>query len=116
MCKDGTKSLRIRIPTSSGGNISIKNRAKTLEVSKKSSRFQDLKRFSCVFDGNVVPTNSGDTISESVLNTFFSKIPIAAWEIGFSGSYPQQRGLALFVGQLTGPGKLKNTTIPPPVS
>jgi len=78
------KSLRILIPTSSGDNIFIKNRAKTLEVSKKGSRFQDLKRFSCVFNGNVVPTNSGDTISESVLNTFFSKIPIAAWEIVIS--------------------------------
>ena len=84
--KDGFKSFRIRIPTSSGDNISIKNKAKTLEVSKKGSRFQELKRFSCVFNGNVVPTNSGDTIYESVLNTFSSEIRIAAWENAISGS------------------------------
>ena len=57
-----------------------------LEVSKMTARFQYLKRFICVFIGNVVATSSGDTNSDSVLSAISSEIRIAAWEIVISGS------------------------------
>ena len=80
------ESRRILIPPSSGDNICIKNKAKTFELLKKGFRFQELKRFSCVFNGSVIPINSGDTNSDIVLNVFSSEIHIAAWEIAISGS------------------------------
>ena len=46
--------------------------------------FEHFKRFSCVFNGNVAPTSSGDTNYDVVLSVFFSEIRIAAWEIVIS--------------------------------
>ena len=48
--------------------------------------FRHLKRFSCVFNGNVSLANSGDTSYDIALSAVFSEIRIAAREIVVSGS------------------------------
>ena len=81
-------NLGLRIRTRNEGRDHFRNekRTKTFKVLQMSPHFQDLKRFSCVFNRTVIPSSSGDTNYDIVLSGVFNEIRIGTREIAVSGS------------------------------